>query len=78
MKILKSIVIFLGVAAALLFAGSFFISGDVHVERSATINAPADVIFQQVNVLTNWVNWSPWSEMAGLFVKEIHCQRQRN
>ena len=62
MNILKKVLLFLIVVIALLYVGSFFISGKVHVERSATINAASSVIFEQVNTLKNWENWSPWAE----------------
>lgn len=35
---------------------------DFTVERSATIAAPADVVFGEVNDLHNWEAWSPWLE----------------
>ncbi len=33
------------------------------VERSATINAPATVVFAQVNDFHKWQAWSPWAKM---------------
>src|SRR5437588_7392560 len=33
------------------------------VERSATINAPAPVVFAQVNDFHKWEAWSPWAKM---------------
>ena len=33
------------------------------VTRSATIAAPADVVFEQVNVLRNWEPWNPWLKL---------------
>src|SRR4051812_16028087 len=33
------------------------------VERSATVNAPADVVFDQVNDLRKWQAWSPWENI---------------
>lgn len=33
------------------------------VTRSATIHAPASVVFEQVNDLHNWNGWSPWARM---------------
>jgi hypothetical protein len=33
------------------------------LERSATINAPADVVFAQVNDFHNWAAWSPWEKL---------------
>jgi hypothetical protein len=34
-----------------------------HVERSATINAPASLVFSQVNDFHKWEAWSPWAKM---------------
>jgi hypothetical protein len=36
---------------------------ELHVERSATIAAPADVVFAQVNDLHKWDAWSPWAKI---------------
>jgi hypothetical protein len=33
------------------------------VERSATINAPAPVVFAQVNDFHKWNAWSPWAKL---------------
>jgi hypothetical protein len=34
-----------------------------HVERSATINAPASLVFSQVNDFHKWEAWSPWAKL---------------
>ena len=34
-----------------------------HIERSATINAPASVVFAQVNDFHKWEAWSPWAKI---------------
>jgi hypothetical protein len=34
-----------------------------HVERRMTINAPAAMVFQQINNFHNWNGWSPWAKM---------------
>jgi hypothetical protein len=34
-----------------------------HVERSATMNAPALVVFNQVNDFHKWDAWSPWAKI---------------
>jgi hypothetical protein len=33
------------------------------VERSATMNAPAQVVFNQVNDFHKWDAWSPWAKL---------------
>src|SRR5216683_3299494 len=34
-----------------------------HVERSTTINAPASLVFAQVNDFHKWEAWSPWAKL---------------
>ena len=36
---------------------------DFKVVRSATLNAPPAVIFEQVNDFRNWNAWSPWAKI---------------
>lgn len=36
---------------------------DFRVTRSATIAAPAETVFAQVNDLHHWEAWSPWAKM---------------
>jgi hypothetical protein len=36
---------------------------EFHVTRSATLSAPAPVVFAQVNDLHKWKAWSPWARM---------------
>jgi len=36
---------------------------EFRVSRSATMTAPADAIFAQVNDFHNWEAWSPWAKM---------------
>jgi len=63
MKILK---ILLGII--LLFAIVLLVVGlttpkQLSVEKTVEINAPVDKVFDQVNNLRNWENWSPWYKM---------------
>lgn len=62
MRLLKKILIGLVVIILLMVIISFFLPRQVHVERTLTINAPAEVIFAQVNDFKNWEKWSPWHE----------------
>jgi hypothetical protein len=36
---------------------------DFRVTRTATISAPAEVVFTQVNDLHKWEAWSPWAKL---------------
>ena len=38
-------------------------SSTYHVERTATVNAPAPVVYAQVNDFHNWNAWSPWAKL---------------
>lgn len=54
------------VLALLLVALAAYIAmqpATFRVSRAATIAAPADVIFAQVNDLHKWQAWSPWAKM---------------
>lgn len=62
MKIIKYFLITIfAVIAALLIAG-LFIPKEVHVERSIVINAPHNVIHEQVSSLQKINEWSPWKD----------------
>ena len=36
---------------------------DFHMERTATVPAPAPVVFEQVNDFHKWEAWSPWAKL---------------
>lgn len=42
---------------------SFFLPSTYTVERSVQIDAPVPVVFEQVNDLYNWEDWSPWLKL---------------
>ncbi len=62
MKILKNIVIGLIVLIALVMAVGLLLPSAYKVERSVTIQAPIDVVFDQVNDLRKNEAWSPWKD----------------
>jgi hypothetical protein len=62
MRIVKNIVIILVVLIALLAVIGFMLPKDYKVERSTTIQAPAEVVFEQVNDLKKNEAWSPWKD----------------
>lgn len=37
-----------------------FARKDYHIERTAEIDAPADVVYDQIGFFKNFKNWSPW------------------
>lgn len=54
-----TLVIVLGVAAAVVALQP----AEFRIERTGTINAPAEVVFAQVNDFHNWDAWSPWAKL---------------
>jgi len=63
MKLLKRFVFFLIGLLCVLLLISFFLPSKVHVERTLVINATPEKLFEQVNTLKNWENWSPWHKL---------------
>ncbi|MDD3721205.1 MAG: SRPBCC family protein [Lutibacter sp.] len=62
MKYLKYFVLFLLVVVIALAIYGAVIKSDYDFSRSKIINAPAEVIFDNVNDFKTWENWSPWLE----------------
>lgn len=60
MRILKRILMGLGILLLLLLVVSFFLPSTVVIERSTLINAPTFMVFGEVNDFHNWAHWSPW------------------
>ncbi len=60
---LKTILRYLFIGIAALAGIGFLLPGKSHVERQTTIAAPNTFVFNQINELKNWVNWSPWQEL---------------
>lgn len=63
MKFLKWLLIIIAVLAVVLVVVGFILPQQRHVERSITISAMKDTVFNQVNNLQNFNNWSPWSDI---------------
>ena len=57
---LKKILIIIGVIVAVFVIVVALQPADYHVARTATIAAPAEKVFAQVNELKKWEAWSPW------------------
>ena len=62
MKILKGLGIFILAIVLIYVVLAFFGPKNYTVERTKEINAPAEVVFEQVSKFNNWQNWSPWKE----------------
>jgi hypothetical protein len=59
---LKKILIGLAVAVAALAGFIHTRPAAFTVQRSATIQAPADIVFAKVNDFHGWAEWSPWDK----------------
>ncbi|MCD6023725.1 MAG: hypothetical protein K0Q91_641 [Fibrobacteria bacterium] len=60
---LKKILIGLGIVIVVFLIVVALQPADFKVERSATLDAPPEAVFAQVNDFRNWTNWSPWEKM---------------
>jgi ribosome-associated toxin RatA of RatAB toxin-antitoxin module len=60
---LKKILIFIGALIVLLLILAMFLPSSYRVERSTTINAPAEKVYNQVADFSNYMNWNPWTKM---------------
>jgi len=63
MKWFLRIFLFLLVLALALFVVSLFIPKIKKTSATATIEAPSPIVYDQVNDLKNWENWSAWHKM---------------
>ncbi|MFN8207735.1 MAG: hypothetical protein U0T82_10080 [Bacteroidales bacterium] len=41
----------------------FLLPRKIHVSRSKVMKADAAILFEQVNTIRNWKNWSPWDKL---------------
>ncbi|MEM9731205.1 MAG: SRPBCC family protein [Myxococcota bacterium] len=60
MRALKVIIGVLVAITALVMGIGLFLPKDYRVERSIQIEAPPELVFDQVNSFRNWDEWSPW------------------
>jgi len=60
---IKKILIGLVVVIIILVIVILLQPATYQVERSTTINAPAEVVFAQVNDFHKWNAWSPWAKL---------------
>ncbi len=62
MRILRRIITFIIVVAAILVAIAFVLPREVTVKRSVIINATPEAVFPHVNSMQATEAWSPWLE----------------
>ena len=57
----KFLIIFLSIVA-MLFIVSIFLPSEGKVERSITIKAPIDSVYEKIDHIREWQNWTIWFE----------------
>ncbi len=62
MKALKIIGMIVGTIIALVLVLHFIAPADFHTELSMTIDAPKELVFNNVKYWQKWHAWSPWVE----------------
>ncbi|UPT66652.1 MAG: SRPBCC family protein [Sphingobacteriales bacterium JAD_PAG50586_3] len=62
MKILKRVLLTVGIIIGLLLVVSLFLPSTYEIKREGTIKAPTDTVFMWVADLKNWNGWSPWNQ----------------
>lgn len=62
MKILKVIGIVILVLVVLFLGIAMLLPSEIHVERTLVIPASSEIVFNQINDLRKWDEWSPWHQ----------------
>ena len=62
-KILLGVIVVIVLAVAIFCVVVAMQPSHYHIERSATMNAPAPIVFNQVNDFHKWEAWSPWAKL---------------
>lgn len=63
MIILKKITLIILVLIALIIGIGFILPSDIYIQEKKIIDAPAEMIFDQINNLHMWERWSPWHKI---------------
>ena len=63
MKILKVLGIILAIIIAIAVILIIALPTKYNVERSVTIDAPRNIVYDQVRYFENFIKWSPWSSL---------------
>ncbi|WP_228458684.1 SRPBCC family protein [Chryseobacterium aureum] len=63
MKIIKRLMLFLAAVLIILLGVAAFISEDCKYEKTISINAPVDKVWQNTNSLRAMDQWSPWNDL---------------
>jgi effector-binding domain-containing protein len=62
MKLLKYLffILLIGIIGFTIYVAT--LDGDFHVEESLTVEAPPEMLFDEVNNYETWSDWAPWAE----------------
>ncbi len=63
MKSLKITGIVILTLVVFFFGIAMFLPSKIHVERAIVIPASSEIVFNQINDLRQWREWSPWHQM---------------
>lgn len=61
MKLARRVILGLVVVPVLVVLGSFLLPSSYRVERSLLMKAKPDAVFEQVNRLKHWPEWTAWT-----------------
>lgn len=61
--------------AGILWGGSLFFPHEYHVDRVITIEKPANEVYQFMNNLRNWEQWSLWNKTTDSTLTFFYGQR---
>lgn len=70
-KIVFAIAIVLALAITVVLVLATTKPDEFSVERSATLDAPAEAVFGLVNDLSRWPEWSPWEDLDPEMTREF-------
>lgn len=70
MKILKKVGIGLLILIVITLILALFVSKNLDYEKSISINAPVDLVWENVNSLSDLDKWSPWNDFDPNMKKE--------
>lgn len=66
MRLLKMLLIAVGILGSLVFLLSLLFPSVARLERSGSIDAPMSVVYTQINDLKTWPQWNPWNHRGGM------------
>lgn len=70
-KIIFGLLKVLLILVALYLIVALFAPGDYRVERSQTIEASPEIVYDQIAYFENWEKWSPWEEKDSTLVNTL-------